>query len=48
MRGKCWLKISNNRVSYSLKLNRCISIIKGDSGTGKTYLLCLLKDYIKN
>ena len=48
MRGKYWLKVSNNRVSYSLKLNRCISIIKGDSGTGKTYLLHLLKDYIKN
>lgn len=46
MRGKYFLKIRNNRVSYDLHFDRCVTIIKGDSGTGKTNLINMLRSYI--
>ncbi|MBQ2445696.1 MAG: hypothetical protein II272_04565 [Oscillospiraceae bacterium] len=45
MTGKYEIKISNNRVSFTLILERNISIIRGDSATGKTTLIGLLRDY---
>lgn len=37
--------ISNNKVSYDIKVKRKISLIGGDSGTGKTTLYNLVRDY---
>lgn len=48
MKGKYFLKIKNNRVSYDLHFDRCVTIIKGDSGTGKTNLISMLQFYIKS
>lgn len=48
MRGSCWVKVRNNRISYELILNRSITIIKGNSGTGKTNLLEMIDAYLNN
>lgn len=45
MTGKYEIKISNNRVSFTLVLERNITIIRGDSATGKTTFIGLLRDY---
>ncbi len=39
MKGKHLLKVSDNRVVYELTIRRNITIIRGDSATGKTTLL---------
>ena len=46
MRGSYYLKIWNRHISYDLNIERNITIIKGDSGTGKTALLNLLRLYL--
>ena len=38
MIGRVSIKISNQRNSYKFTLNRNITILRGDSGTGKTTL----------
>ena len=45
MQGKYEIKISNNKVSFSINLERNITIIRGDSATGKTTFISLLQDY---
>ena len=39
------IKISNQRNSYKFTLNRNITILRGDSGTGKTTLYDMIRDY---
>ena len=45
MIGRVSFKISNQRNSYKFTLNRNISILRGDSGTGKTTLYDMIRDY---
>lgn len=45
MVGKYDIKVYNNRVSYHFVIKRNITIIQGDSGTGKTSLFNLISDY---
>ncbi len=45
MKGKYTVKVSNNRVSYTLELERNITILTGDSGIGKTALARLIQNY---
>lgn len=45
MEGKYSVKVSNNRVSYVLELERNITILTGDSGIGKTALARLIQNY---
>ena len=45
MKGKHQVIIKNRRVSYTLELNRNITVILGDSGTGKTTLINALQNY---
>lgn len=45
MIGKYEIEVSNNRVTFFLEVKRNITIIQGDSGTGKTTLIRLLSDY---
>ena len=47
MRGSYYIKIKNNRISYDIVLKRCITIIKGSSGTGKTNLINMLQLFIR-
>ncbi|WP_035764662.1 hypothetical protein [Butyrivibrio sp. NC2002] len=45
MVGKYDIRVYNNRVSYHFVIKRNITIIQGDSGTGKTSLFNLISDY---
>ena len=45
MIGRVSIKISNQRNSYKFTLNRNITILRGDSGTGKTTLYDMIIDY---
>lgn len=43
MKGKYILEVYNKKLKYVLELNRNITIIKGNSGTGKTTLCNMLR-----
>lgn len=45
MTGEHTINVQNRRVRYSLKVKRNITIITGDSATGKTTLVNLIDDY---
>lgn len=42
MKGKYSVFVQNNRLRYEFTISRNITIIRGDSATGKTTLLDLL------
>ena len=48
MVGKYDIEIYNNRVHYFLTIKRNITIVKGDSATGKTELIRLVSEYEAN
>lgn len=48
MTGKYEIEIYNNRVHYFLTVKRNITILQGDSATGKTELIRLISDYEEN
>ena len=43
MRGKYHIVVQNNRLRYELTIRRNITIIRGDSATGKTTLINLIE-----
>ena len=45
MRGKHTVTVRNRKVQFTLELERNITIIRGDSATGKTTLIGMLRDY---
>ncbi len=45
MKGKYSVFVQNNRLRYEFTISRNITIICGDSATGKTMLLDLLNAY---
>lgn len=45
MNGKHTIKVRNRRVQFELELERNITVIRGNSGTGKTTLIGMLRDY---
>lgn len=45
MKGKYEIKISNNKVAYTLLVERNITILTGDSGIGKSSLTRLVQNY---
>lgn len=47
MKGTHTIQVSNKRVRYEFTINRNITIIQGDSATGKTTLISLIRDYGK-
>ena len=47
MKGRHSIVVSNKRVSYNIELVRKITVIKGNSGTGKTTLVRMLDSWIK-
>ena len=46
MKGKHTIRISDNRVRYEFTIKRNITIIRGDSATGKTTMLEMLDNYV--
>ena len=45
MKGKYTIKIHNKRVTYTVDLERNITVICGDSATGKTTLINSISFY---
>lgn len=45
MKGKHKITVKNQHIQYTLELERNITILSGNSGTGKTTLVALLSDY---
>lgn len=45
MKGSYQIVVSNKRVKYDFTVNRNITVIQGDSATGKTTLIKLISDY---
>ena len=43
MKGKHKIVVKNNRVHYEFEIKRNITIIQGDSATGKTTLINMLR-----
>ena len=48
MRGKYAITIKNNVLQYQFEIRRNITIIKGDSATGKTTLIDMIREYYEN
>lgn len=48
MKGKISITISNNVLQYKFELRRNITIIKGDSATGKTALVDMVREFYEN
>lgn len=47
MRGSYWFKAKSKRVLFEFSIKRNITVIKGDSATGKTTLLHILYEYLR-
>ena len=45
MKGEITVNIKNRHISFKLKLERNITILTGDSGTGKTKLINMVRNY---
>lgn len=45
MRGKYEVIVKNNRLHYELEIRRNITILKGDSATGKTTLINMIRQF---
>lgn len=48
MKGKYKIRVQNKTLRYDLEIKRNISIIKGDSATGKTKLVEMIQEYYEN
>lgn len=48
MRGKYSITVGNNILQYKFEIRRNITIIKGDSATGKTTLVDMIREYYEN
>lgn len=48
MRGKHKIIVSTKRLKYELELRRNLTIIRGDSATGKTTLVDMIRDFVNN
>ena len=47
MKGKYEFEISNRRMTFQLEIERSVTVIKGNSGTGKTTLIRMLLGYLE-
>ena len=48
MKGKYLISISNNKVKYEFSIKRNITVIQGDSATGKTTLVDMIREFEQN
>ena len=48
MKGSYEIKIKNNRIQYKFTISRNITILRGDSATGKTTLIDMVDEYNQN
>ena len=47
MRGSYWFKAKSKKVLFEFSIRRNITVIKGDSATGKTTVLHILYEYLR-
>ena len=45
MKGKVLFSVKNRHIGFKFNLERNVTIITGDSGTGKTKLIKMVKQY---
>ena len=48
MKGKCRIVIENKRIRYDFEIKRNITLIRGDSATGKTILVEMVREFDEN
>ena len=48
MKGSYWFKAKSKKVLFEFSIRRNITVIKGDSATGKTTLLHILYEYLRS
>ena len=48
MKGIHRVIIQNKRIRYDFELSRNLTILRGDSATGKTTLIEMVQDYVDN
>ena len=48
MKGKYRVIVSTKRLKYDFELRRNLTIVRGDSATGKTTLVDMIQDYVNN
>lgn len=48
MKGRYRIVVKNSSVRYDFEIRRNITIIKGDSATGKTTLVDMIREYYEN
>lgn len=48
MRGKYRIVVQNKRIRYDFEIKRNITILRGDSATGKTTLVDMIREYYQN
>lgn len=48
MRGKHRITVQNKKIKYDFEIQRNITIIRGDSATGKTTLIDMIREYYEN
>ena len=46
MKGKHRVVVSTKRLKYDFEIRRNLTIIRGDSATGKTTLVEMIQDYV--
>lgn len=47
MKGSYWFRVKSKKVLFEFSIRRNITVIKGDSATGKTTLLRILYEYLR-
>ena len=48
MRGKHRVIVSTKRLKYDFEIRKNLTIIRGDSATGKTTLVDIIQEYVNN
>ncbi len=48
MKGEFFISVSNSKVKYEFSVKRNITVIQGDSATGKTTLVDMIREYEQN
>ena len=48
MKGMHRVIVSTKRLKYDFELRRNLTIVRGDSATGKTTLVDMIQDYVNN
>ena len=48
MKGEFFISVSNSKVKYEFSIKRNITVIQGDSATGKTTLVDMIREFEQN